>query len=279
MPQGKSLHIGLNSVDPAHYQGWSGHLNACEADANDMHSIAISQGYSTSLLLTSAATRANVINEITSAAGQLNSGDIFLLSYSGHGGQLPDWNLDEDDQQDETWCLFDGQLVDDEIFSLLGQFKSGVRILVFSDSCHSGTVIKAAYYYNTTQSSSLKTDDSKSIAYRAMPNDVALRVYNANKATYDPILNDQTLKKAKNRIQASALLISGCQDNQLSLDGTFNGLFTGTMLRVWANGSYSGNYRKFHENIVLRMPPDQTPNYYFVGTPSPAFESEEPFSI
>ncbi len=279
MPKGQSLHIGLNSVDPDHYQGWSGVLNACEADAIDMQAIATNQGYTTSSLLTSAATRKNVINEINSVANQLNSGDIFLLTYSGHGGQLPDWNQDEPDQQDETWCLFDGELVDDEIYSLLGRFQSGVRILVFSDSCHSGTAIKSAYYYNAARSASMKLDESKSTVYRAMPNDVALRVYNANKAIYDPILNDKTIENARNEVQASALLISGCQDNQFSADGTFNGLFTGTMLRVWANGSFSGTYRDFHGSIVQRMPPDQTPNYYFVGTPSPSFESESPFEI
>ena len=267
MPIGLSLHIGLNQVDPVHYQNWSGPLSACEADANDMQAIAVYRGFTPVSLLTAAATRQNVINEIGSAAVKLNSGDIFLLSYSGHGGQLPDWNLDEADQQDETWCLYDGQLVDDEIFSLFGRFKPGVRILVFSDSCHSGTVIKMAYYHNTARSPSLSFDQPNSTVYRAMPNDVARRVYKANTATYDPILNDKTLKESRNKIQASALLISGCQDNQLSSDGTFNGLFTGTMLRVWGNGAFEGNYRAFHGSIVRRMPPDQTPNYYTIGVP------------
>ena len=36
MPQGISVHIGLNSVDPRHYEGWAGQLTACEADAKDM---------------------------------------------------------------------------------------------------------------------------------------------------------------------------------------------------------------------------------------------------
>ena len=35
-----SIHIGLNSVDPKHYAGWSGDLMACEFDANDMAAIA-----------------------------------------------------------------------------------------------------------------------------------------------------------------------------------------------------------------------------------------------
>ena len=39
MPQGRSLHIALNRVDPAAYGGWSGDLMACEADAADMRAI------------------------------------------------------------------------------------------------------------------------------------------------------------------------------------------------------------------------------------------------
>jgi len=244
-----------------------------------MQEIALSRGFKSQLLLTSNATRQNVTNEIISSASQLNSEDIFLLSYSGHGGQLPDWNLDETDQQDETWCLYDGQLVDDEIYALLGRFRAGVRILVFSDSCHSGTTIKMAYYYGSSRSPALTFDRPNSISYRAMPNDVALKVYQANKATYDSILQDTALKDTKSRVVASALLISGCQDNQLSADGTFNGLFTGTMLRVWSNGAFTGNYRDFHAGIVRRMPPDQTPNYFTVGEPNAVFEGQSPFSI
>lgn len=279
MPVGFSLHIGLNRVDPAHYQGWSGPLNACEADANDLHAIATNRGFTPTLLLTAAATRQNVIDKLNSAATQLNSGDIFLLSYSGHGGQVPDLNGDEADQQDETWCLYDGQLVDDELYAILGQFRPGVRILVLSDSCHSGTVVKMAYYYGSVRSSSLSLDRPNSPVYRAMPNDVALRVYQANKGTYDPILNDPRLHNARGQVQASVLLLSGCQDNQLSADGTFNGLFTGTLLRVWSGGAFSGSYRDFYTKIVRRMPPDQTPNYFMVGASNPAFEAEVPFTI
>ena len=34
--RGLSIHIGLNSVSPAHYEGWSGDLAACEFDAKDI---------------------------------------------------------------------------------------------------------------------------------------------------------------------------------------------------------------------------------------------------
>lgn len=279
MKKGRSLHIGLNLVDPAHYQGWSGRLIACEADANDMRSIAINQGFTPTTLLTASATCQNVIKELELAASKLDAGDIFFLSYSGHGGQLPDWNNDEEDQEDETWCLYDGQLVDDQIYEILGTFKRGVRILVFSDSCHSGTVLKMAYTYSSSKRATELDSPPNLMGYRAMPSDVARRVYQANKAVYDPVLNNPKLKNSRGRVQASVLLISGCQDNQYSADGTFNGLFTGTLLRVWRGGTFRGNYPDFHQKIVRKMPPDQTPNYFKVGMPDPAFENQKPFTI
>ena len=279
MPNGKSLHIGLNSVDPNHYSGWSGPLTACEADAHDMLSIAEKSGFINHILLTGTATRQNVINEIEKSANTLEAGDIFMLSYSGHGGQLPDWNGDETDQQDETWCLYDGQLVDDEIYSLLGKFQEGVRILVFSDSCNSGTITKSAYYYGTNRPALMSWDQPSSTVYRAMPDDIALKVYQDNKDSYDKILKDLSLKKSKESISASVLLISGCQDNQLSNDGAFNGLFTGKLLRTWSGGNFIGNYKDFHKAILRGMPPDQSPSYYLVGTPNTAFENQVPFTI
>ena len=278
MPKGRALTIGLNAVDPKHYGGWSGVLTACEADAADMADIAQSQKFTVRTLLTKAATRAKVSAEITTAAKALKAGDIFLLTYSGHGGQLPDLNGDEPDGQDETWCLYNGELVDDELYSLLGKFAKGVRVLVFSDSCHSGTVVKAVYYQRTAAVRSAGAVTAQ-VRYRAMPPDVAQRTYRLNRKFYDPILKKADLMKSQQAVKASALLISGCQDNQLSSDGDFNGLFTGMLLRVWNQGRFAGTYRKFCKTIVQRMPPDQTPNYYRVGPVNAVFEGQKPFTI
>ena len=138
-----SLHIGLNSVSPAHYAGWSGELTACEFDANDMAALAKASGMKPTVLLTRKGTRANVLAAIRAASKQLKAGDLFFLTYSGHGGQVPDVTGEEDDKKDETWCLYDGELIDDELYLELGRFAEGVRVLVLSDSCHSGTVTRA----------------------------------------------------------------------------------------------------------------------------------------
>ena len=275
MAKGLALTIGLNAVNPKHYEGWKGELNACEPDAGDMADIALAQKFKVQTLLTKRATRSAVLAGMARAAKALKAGDIFLLSYSGHGGQIPDRNSDEADHQDETWCLYDGELIDDEIYTALGRFKRGVRVLAFADSCHSGTSIKEMFY--AARATAIGTSAPKP-RYRNMPSSVALRTYRAHRAMYDK-LQKSVKSNAEQSVQASAILISGCQDSQLSLDGDFNGLFTANLLRAWNEGHFRGDYHDLHRSIRRNMPPDQTPNFFTTGAPSPAFEKQAPFTV
>ncbi len=282
-PQGLSCHVGLNSVDPAHYGGWSGRLNACEYDALDLEAIAAGLGYTTKRLLTAAATREAVCEEIRRAAGRLEPGDIFLLTYSGHGGQLPDRSGDERDLLDETWCLFDGQLVDDELAALWTRFADQVRIVVLSDSCHSGTVtrlMEAGIAVPVAYRAALSLGEgARQAVYRMMPIPTARETYLANRAFYDQILAATPSADEQETPQATVRLISACQDNQLAMDGVFNGLFTGTLMRVWDEGRFEGDYEQFHRAIVARMPPDQTPKHSVIGPAYPEFDAQKPFTI
>lgn len=268
MAKGLSIHIGLNHVDPAQYEGWDGELNACIADAKDMQALAKKRGFKGNLLLLDEkATAGSVSSAIAAAAKVLRKGDVLLLTYSGHGGQVKDRNRDEKDRMDETWVLFDRELVDDEIYTLWGKFKPGVRILALSDSCHSGTVVKdfPAFLNGGPRA-------------RFMPRVVAAKVEKAHESLYRKI-QKQHKGSEKTKIAASVLLISGCMDNQTSMDGDNNGAFTDTLKRVWAGGKFKGNYRSFRDKIVALLPPTQTPNYYFVGAAHAAFEAQKPFTI
>jgi hypothetical protein len=80
-------------------------------------------------------------------------------------------------------------------------------------------------------------------------------------------------------VSASVLLISGCQDNQLSLDGVRNSLFTEQVLKVWDDGAFQGDYPAFHRQLQARMPFYQSPNYDRVGPLNEAFERQRPFTI
>ncbi len=286
-----SLHIGLNTVSAAAYGGWTGPLAACEFDANDMAAIARSKGMKASVLLTRKGTRSNVLGAMRAAAKQLRSGDLYFLSYSGHGGQVPDVTGEEADKRDETWCLYDGQLIDDELYYELSRFAAGVRVLVLSDSCHSGTVVRAAPPQPSTTPSQRP---------KLMPEAVGMRTYRENKDFYDKLQRDVAkaaghvvvdpdvalanvavsgrLTTIVSRFKPAVILISGCQDNQTSMDGEHNGAFTEQLLRVWNDGAFGGNYASFHTHIKNRLPSTQSPNLYTLGKAG-TFLQQRPFTV
>jgi len=288
---GLSLHIGLNSVSASAYGGWDGPLAACEFDANDMTALAKQQGIRPTTLLTKKATRAAVLAEMRKAAKLLADGDLFFLSYSGHGGQVPDVTGEEDDKKDETWCLYDGQLIDDELYFELGRFEAGVRIVVLSDSCHSGTV---------TRDVRMPVATIPSQRPKLMPEAVAMRTYRDHQAFYDKLQKDIAAVAGKPVVdpdlalaqvavsgrlsgivanfKAAVILISGCQDNQTSMDGEHNGAFTEQLLKVWNQGGFQGNYANLHARIKARMPATQSPNLFTLGAAG-AFLAQKPFSV
>jgi len=290
-PRGLSLHIGINEVSADAYEGWTGPLAACEADAHDMAALASARGLKASSLITPKATRRNVLRALRAAAKALVAGDLFVLTFSGHGGQVDDVTGDEDEQDDkldETWCLYDGQLIDDELYLELSRFAKGVRVLVLSDSCHSGTVTRAP-------------DPALANGRpRQMPRDIARRVYHAHRAFYDelqrdvakaagaaPVDPDTALANVavSHRLTAivkdfkpAVVLISGCQDNQFSMDGDHNGAFTGQLLRVWNDGRFKGHHARLHALVRAGLPATQSPNLFTLG-PAAEFLQQTPFTV
>lgn len=316
----RSIHIGLNNVDPSAYNGWDGALSGCINDAKDMQAIADSLGYQSMLLTDSSATADRVIAEIGQTAADLKSGDILFLSYSGHGGQVEDVNGDEDDALDETWVLWDRQLIDDELYALWGRFAAGVRIVLLSDSCHSGTVarmfaalqelsrdLKRTRSVPTpTQMAALSsltkalgldtqpgTDGGVRKSKKSIPRAPNLAPFGVPKripGDIQTIVNTTHADKhaaaqwlsglsEKATIGASVILVSGCQDDQLSMDGAGNGLFTEKLKQVWDNDNFSGDYHAFWLAIKSLMPAKQQPNYMTVGATNPSFEGQSPFEI
>jgi hypothetical protein len=269
MSTGISIHLGLNQVDPAQYEGWDGALAACEADARDMRALAKTQGFDTAaFLLSGQATAGALTQALADAAKRLRKGDILFLTCSGHGGQVKDTNNDEgDDRMDETWVLFDRQFVDDELYDIWSSFKPGVRILVLSDSCHSGSVTRVVPPF-------LEGGPRR----RAMPREVGKKVEKAHRSLYRSI-QEAHPKGDKVKVRATVLLISGCMDNQYSMDGDRNGAYTAALKRVWAGGKFSGNYRAFRNRIASLMDESQSPNYFVVGAPNAVFEAQRPFTI
>jgi hypothetical protein len=263
-----------------------------------MKTIADSRGFSSTLILTKEATAERVLGEIGEAAKKLEGGDIFLLTYSGHGGWIPD--PEEAGKKVDTWVLYNRMVISHELYRLWGNFKPGVRIFVTSDSCHSGTVVRdmlANFYAAFPLSTTLREvgghytergDEGEDVIKKAgvgsdflergMPFLVHQKLLVSQQAFYQKLIRDNPAA-LQDAIGASVLLISGCQDNQTAADGLKHGLFTAALLLVWDKGHFRGDYPRFYRSIVHRMPDTQVPNYFTVGLANPTFEHQTPFQI
>lgn len=272
---GLSLHIGVNRCNPEHYSGWEGPLSSCENDADVMQEIARSQGFETMQLKTDQATRDSVRQAMLDAAARLAAGDMYLVTYSGHGGQVRDVDGDERDQRDDTWCLYDGQLLDDELQVIYAEFAPGVRVLVLSDSCHSGTMLK-----DTTGPKKNRGTVDDFIYSRAMPRNAAIETFKNNRSFYARI--QDALPRPRPKVNASVRLLSGCQEHEQSFGNKDFGRFTDAVRRVFSGGAFEGDYKAFHREIVAAVAQamnPQTPGHAVIGAPDPDYDRQSPFRL
>jgi hypothetical protein len=248
MPQAISIHLGLNAVDAKVYRGWSGPLRGCETVARAMQAI------------------------------DLAADDLLLLTYSGHGASLPDGGDDELDQRDEAWCLHDGLLIDDEIHHRLCAFAAGVRVLVVSDSCFSGSVTREDQTKPTTvRRPAALRDGSAATPDRRAPGARVRAVWRAHSDEYTArkaaVAATQALEPA-----AGIILLAACEDRQTANDGEVHGLFTAALLGTWNGGAFAGGHDAFLAAIRARVGAAQTPTLFSLGTVEPAFLAARPFT-
>jgi len=185
--------IGIN------YFGQSGELKGCVNDSKNflayVQSIVGTRASSTIQLLDTMASsdpfypsRVNierVLGRVVQEAWEGKCGHI-ILHYSGHGGSIADTGTDEADQKDETLVPVDfnanGLITDDWLFeNVINALPPEVKFFALIDACHSGTMFDLRY-----------------------------------KVTGDSPVN--TLVNPGSSESSSAMLISGCKDEQFSYD-------------------------------------------------------------
>lgn len=264
---GLALCVGLNAVNPDFYEGWGGELNACENDARAMSHYLGNRGFHTTLLLTKDATRDAVLSKLADFAKLAKPGDIVVFTNSSHGGQVPDYDGTEADGMDETICMYDGQIIDDELEKAWSLFQAGVRIVFVSDSCHSGTVARQMY---TAHNQLLDHCDGS----RAMPLTVQTAVAQNQGLKLQTI---KALAREHSDVAASLLALGACQDNQTAMDGAINGAFTGALLDVLR--ASKGGYGTVATLVRRKLPPSQTPSYTYAGPRLASFENTAAFTI
>jgi len=299
MPKGVSIHIGVSRVNPRYYEDWYGNLYACEYDAEEMRKIAQSMNYeSSTLILNEDATISHIKEEIKAVADELKEGDIFFLSYSGHGAPVPDINQDErsedpTDTMDEAWVLYDGMLIDDELYALWAKFDAGVRIVIVCDSCHSesSAAIFSKRRAEFLMESQLLTNKATEHILvdpnwrpKSMDIEIFDKVYRKNRAYYDEVQN-RYRRRDKIPLNSELILLTACRDDQLAVEGNLFGLFTECLISIWDNGKFLGNYYEFYNNIKIAMakrisPQDQEPQISSPRQMRATFSiKKQPFSI
>lgn len=259
---GLSIHIASNNLDPEHY---------CKAEllsssfpenyAKQMCGLADRMGFKSKLFLGKQATCLNILAALDKAAATLNTGDIFLLTFCGHGGQLDDKNGDEtDDHKDETWCLYDQMLVDDVLQCKWAKFKKGVRVLIIMDCCHSATNFYINPVADKVQGLTDEEDDC---------------TYEKNKAAYDKVLSDSSLLVDIHSCQASFKIFTACRDDQTTINGNFSQAILNTM-----QCDFLGNYEFYNEYLKhILNPYTIEPQYNCFGEDLPYYNNENPFHI
>ena len=258
----KALCIGIND-----YPGTDMDLAGCVNDAKDWAAELKNRGFAVTTLLDAQATKAAMVAAIKGLIGGGVAGDSLVITYSGHGTYQPDTDGDEADGLDEALCPYDirniGEaLIDDEIHALFAACKPGVSLVLISDSCHSGTVTRAA--------PSEPEVDAPRPRFLPMgnwlPEAQLPRAYSGRTATHvvgappgaSPFAG--TLRKQEND-----LLLSGCKEgpNNYSYDarigGRPNGAFSYYALKTLKGLKAGATYADWHKAIAGYLPSSAYP--------------------
>ena len=241
MAKKTALCIGIND-----YPGTGSDLRGCVNDARDWHAELERRGFQSTLMLDKKATRQGMAGEMQRLIGDAKYGDVLVITYSGHGTWVPDADGDEPDRRDEALVPWDireaGPLLDDDLFEVFSERERGVRLVMISDSCHSGTVARFAPH---------PLDGQRGRTRFLAP---ASFLSQAAQAAAERVAG--SISRSKSR--STALLLAGCRDTEYSYDAEFNnkpnGAYTYVALQALKNLPANATYRDWHKAICLQLP-------------------------
>lgn len=240
----KAFCVGVNDYP---YDGSD--LNGCVNDARAWAELLINHfDFSVNevkVITDSEATKENVVGGVEDLLDGARDGDVLVFTNSSHGTYVADTSGDEA-TYDEALCPYDtadNVLLDDELRELFADIPQGVRLTMISDSCHSGTVSRAAIGANFP---GLVTPDDRRVRFL----DPALRS--------EPILENpfRALPKRPSKYPESGMkevLLSGCTDREYSYDaligGTYHGAMTYYAIQAIRAASYWITYAQLHTRV------------------------------
>jgi hypothetical protein len=268
MPRGISIHIGVNRpASPAECD-----LSLSERCAWKMAELAYQAGYGDIHLLRGAdATRDAVYDVLDGAAKALKPGQTLFVTYSGHGSHVPDLDGDEPDGWDETWCLHDADLIDDELRAILRKAAAGSRILVLSESCFAGGMRRGDDFLDSCPGPYAVVDRSVYRSARPVMRGVKQFAQQEPSSCISRVLHDDG-------IQASVLMMAGAAEAQKAQEG----LYTRHLLELWSGGAFSETFCALHRRLRERVQhdnPNQEPQLMIMGVDDPEFPMQTAFHL
>ncbi len=257
----RALCIGIND-----YPGTGMDLAGCVNDAKDWAALLRAKGFEVSTLLDNKATLKGMRAAISDIVDGAKSGDTVIVQYSGHGTFIEDKDGDDGDGTDECLCPYDivrnGPLTDDDLHDIYDSGVRGAKIIMISDSCHSGTVSKFAPISTPAAMAGARALRRR---VRFLPPEAFLSaraVARLGKGIRGMHRSDPPGRHA-------SLLMAGCQDTEYSYDAYFNGrpngAFSYVAMRALKNTPANATYRQWFDKVKKGLPSQQypqTPNLY-----------------
>jgi hypothetical protein len=240
----QALCIGIND-----YPGTGSDLRGCVNDANDWAEALSARGYDVTVMLDEQATRDAMLAAIERTTG-IQAGTA-VITYSGHGSFVPDVDGDEPDRRDEVLCPYDitrvGPLSDDALYDIFLAAGPGVRVVLISDSCHSGTVSRLAPPVG---------DSPHRVRFLPPETFLSGEQLAAAARVAGVVAPRQALPHA-------GLLLPGCLDTEYSYDASFdgrpNGAFTYFALATLKELPADATYRDWVREIRGHLPSQSYP--------------------
>ncbi len=255
-----ALCVGIN------YKG-EHQLQGCLNDMNDWANLLTGRGFEqVTVLGQEFAKRLPILDQLKYLVNKLVVGDLLVFTYSGHGTWMPDNNGDDPDGRDEALCpwdiLTDGDkalIIDDELREIFDSRAKGSRILMISDSCHSGTVTRLL---PPLPGAGVERSPRFISPVCFMPKDQSANPYILTPHDYQALKTLGT-KAATRSVKYSALLMSGCKDNEYSYDSVFhgrpNGAFTYVALQELKKLQIGSTYLDWYKAVRKVLPSSSAP--------------------
>jgi metacaspase-1 len=244
----RALCVGINDY-PIRGMDLKGCVNDAKAWASALVGHFDFASGDVSLLLDADATKRNVVARLKRLLENAQRGDVLVFTNSSHGTYLADTDGDEP-RFDEAMCPWDCDerlIVDDELRALFDDLPVGVRGTVVSDSCHSGSVMRA-----------LPPEFGRT------PDKRRVRFLNPRRLGLPELASDVLTQARSTRLEwrpesvMKEVLVSGCRDVQYSYDAKIGNRYHGAMtyyaLQSLEAAKWNTEYRRWvpRINALLR---------------------------